>query len=347
MVSFQCGACGDVVKKPKAADHMGRCRSVVACVDCGQEFDRWSVAAHTQCMTEVERYGGESKKPGFVPGARQPSAGAGGGAKPKFQVIQPDPAALRGPPWNCALCKTHTTSREMLLLHVSGKKHQAKARAQARREAEAGGGAADAEAEGPAAGRTGADGAGSQEAREAEGGGEAREARERERKRRRDAEEESGSEEDEARRKEKAARHLERFKAKQERRAAEEAAKNERRVAQGKEPRVKPTTSKNFNKKRERDMSEAARSDPRNFPKWRKFLMEALRETPKGLRDDAYFDRVRVVSTAIGKMDAEGARAAFEAEVEGLLKRGKLYRKGSKLRLAAGKGERTPLKEEE
>ncbi|KAI9507494.1 hypothetical protein F5148DRAFT_1204797 [Russula earlei] len=57
MVSFQCDACTDVVKKPKLDRHYGQCRSSFTCIDCSATFPGpadWKV--HTSCITEAEKY---------------------------------------------------------------------------------------------------------------------------------------------------------------------------------------------------------------------------------------------------------------------------------------------------
>ncbi|KAH8119053.1 hypothetical protein DFH11DRAFT_417667 [Phellopilus nigrolimitatus] len=57
MVSFQCDACQDVVKKPKLDAHSYRCYASFTCVDCSTTFNsprEWK--GHTQCITEAEKY---------------------------------------------------------------------------------------------------------------------------------------------------------------------------------------------------------------------------------------------------------------------------------------------------
>ncbi|KAF9518661.1 hypothetical protein BS47DRAFT_223033 [Hydnum rufescens UP504] len=57
MVSFQCDACSDVVKKPKLEQHYGRCGAPVSCIDCSKTF--YSPAefkSHTSCISEAEKY---------------------------------------------------------------------------------------------------------------------------------------------------------------------------------------------------------------------------------------------------------------------------------------------------
>jgi len=57
MVSFQCDACGDTVKKPKLDQHYQRCYSSVTCIDCSKTFNspaEWK--GHTSCISEAEKY---------------------------------------------------------------------------------------------------------------------------------------------------------------------------------------------------------------------------------------------------------------------------------------------------
>ncbi|WFC98634.1 RNA-binding ATPase activator esf2 [Malassezia yamatoensis] len=55
MVSFNCDGCGDVVKKPKLAQHFKRCYSPITCLDCSVQFAS-PQDAHTSCITEDEKY---------------------------------------------------------------------------------------------------------------------------------------------------------------------------------------------------------------------------------------------------------------------------------------------------
>ncbi|KAH8995747.1 hypothetical protein EDB92DRAFT_1845913 [Lactarius akahatsu] len=57
MVSFQCDACTDVVKKPKLDRHYDQCRASFTCIDCSATFaapSQWK--GHTSCITEAEKY---------------------------------------------------------------------------------------------------------------------------------------------------------------------------------------------------------------------------------------------------------------------------------------------------
>lgn len=55
MVSFVCDGCGDVVKKPKLAQHYNRCYSPFTCLDCSVQFAT-PKDAHSSCITEEEKY---------------------------------------------------------------------------------------------------------------------------------------------------------------------------------------------------------------------------------------------------------------------------------------------------
>ena len=60
MVSFSCAVCGDVVKKPKVASHATQCRTQrFSCVDCMKDFDLTTIANHTSCVSEKEKYQGK------------------------------------------------------------------------------------------------------------------------------------------------------------------------------------------------------------------------------------------------------------------------------------------------
>ncbi|CAO1613131.1 unnamed protein product [Parajaminaea phylloscopi] len=58
MVSFNCDACNDVVKKPKLDQHHNsRCGASFTCLDCSQTFqrpDQWK--GHTSCVSEAQKY---------------------------------------------------------------------------------------------------------------------------------------------------------------------------------------------------------------------------------------------------------------------------------------------------
>ncbi|KAL7600273.1 UBP1-associated proteins 1C [Lactuca sativa] len=124
MVWFQCEDCGDNLKKPKLANHFRACSANrLSCIDCGQMFGQQSVQGHTQCITEMEKYGPKGQtKPTGTPG--KPNSAS----KPKPEV-DINVGLSERPPWFCSLCNTSATSKQTLLSHADGKKHRAKARA--------------------------------------------------------------------------------------------------------------------------------------------------------------------------------------------------------------------------
>ncbi|MCL7044307.1 hypothetical protein MKW94_023537 [Papaver nudicaule] len=120
MVWFQCEDCGENLKKPKLLNHFRCCSAYkLSCIDCGVTFSQESVQAHTQCISETEKYG---PKGGVKPGSNTPA-----NTKQKPDVDTNVGLSTR-PPWYCSLCKTSATSQQTLLLHADGKKHRAKAR---------------------------------------------------------------------------------------------------------------------------------------------------------------------------------------------------------------------------
>ncbi|XP_014219831.1 cell growth-regulating nucleolar protein [Copidosoma floridanum] len=63
MVCFTCNHCGDSLQKPKVAKHYQfACRSApfLTCVDCHKDFRGDEYVAHTKCISESERYGGNT-----------------------------------------------------------------------------------------------------------------------------------------------------------------------------------------------------------------------------------------------------------------------------------------------
>ncbi|KAI0675391.1 hypothetical protein C8Q78DRAFT_541367 [Trametes maxima] len=57
MVSFQCDACGDIVKKPKLDKHRMACHSSFTCIDCSTTFEGpTQYKGHTTCISEAEKY---------------------------------------------------------------------------------------------------------------------------------------------------------------------------------------------------------------------------------------------------------------------------------------------------
>ncbi|XP_071742404.1 uncharacterized protein [Rutidosis leptorrhynchoides] len=125
MVWFQCEDCGDNFKKPKLANHFRVCSAnKLSCIDCGQMFGQQTVQGHTQCITEMEKYGpkGQAKPSNGTPGKPNGSFKS----KPEVDV---NVGLSERPPWFCSLCNTSATSKQTLLSHADGKKHRAKARA--------------------------------------------------------------------------------------------------------------------------------------------------------------------------------------------------------------------------
>lgn len=124
MVWFQCEDCGENLKKPKLAGHFRSCSAYkLSCIDCGAVFSQDTVQAHTQCISEAEKYGPK--------GQNKPSNNSQGKPdkpKPNADVDTSVGLSIR-PPWFCSLCNTTTTSKQTLLGHADGKKHRAKAKA--------------------------------------------------------------------------------------------------------------------------------------------------------------------------------------------------------------------------
>merc|ERR1740121_2549000 len=59
MPVFECSKCNETVKKPKLEQHLWRCGSCsVTCIDCNKTFgwDDWQ--AHTNCISEAQKYQG-------------------------------------------------------------------------------------------------------------------------------------------------------------------------------------------------------------------------------------------------------------------------------------------------
>ncbi|PWO00833.1 hypothetical protein FA09DRAFT_285363, partial [Tilletiopsis washingtonensis] len=57
MVSFNCEACNDAVKKPKLEQHYARCWAPFTCLDCSVQFGssaEWK--GHTSCISEAQKY---------------------------------------------------------------------------------------------------------------------------------------------------------------------------------------------------------------------------------------------------------------------------------------------------
>lgn len=125
MVWFQCEDCGDNLKKPKLPGHFRMCSAnKLSCIDCGQVFGQQSVQGHTQCITEMEKYG--PKGQGKALTNTTPNSKSDSKMKPEVDI---NVGLSERAPWFCSLCNTSATSRQALLLHAEGKKHRGKARA--------------------------------------------------------------------------------------------------------------------------------------------------------------------------------------------------------------------------
>ncbi|KAF3785140.1 UBP1-associated proteins 1C [Nymphaea thermarum] len=125
MVWFQCEDCGENLKKPKLPGHFRICSaSKLSCIDCGTTFNQQTVQGHTQCVTEMEKYG--PKTQAKTPTSSQTKTNAEQKQDLDFDV---NAGLSSRPPWFCSLCNTQVTSKQTLLLHAEGKKHKAKARA--------------------------------------------------------------------------------------------------------------------------------------------------------------------------------------------------------------------------
>ncbi|KAL1808875.1 hypothetical protein ACET3Z_025865 [Daucus carota] len=125
MVWFQCEDCGDNLKKPKLLGHFRMCSAnKLSCIDCGQVFGQQSVQGHTQCITEMEKYGPKGQVKASTNTTPNPKSDSK--MKPEVDI---NVGLSERPPWFCRLCNTSATSRQTLLLHAEGKKHRAKARA--------------------------------------------------------------------------------------------------------------------------------------------------------------------------------------------------------------------------
>lgn len=125
MVWFQCEDCGENLKKPKLQNHFRICSAnKLSCLDCGFIFNRESVQAHTQCVSEAEKYGpkGEGKGVKNLGAKEKPNAS-------QNADVDLSAGLSTRPPWACSLCNVKTTSRETLSAHSEGKKHRSKARA--------------------------------------------------------------------------------------------------------------------------------------------------------------------------------------------------------------------------
>jgi hypothetical protein len=121
MVTFSCDLCADAVKKPKAIQHMMRCRATMTCVDCGKVFDSNSVNMHNSCVSEAEKYQGKLYAgPKHSEGGNAQGCGA--------PVASVDLSLVRGPPWVCKMCNVSCSGRDNLIAHHQSKKHVNKAK---------------------------------------------------------------------------------------------------------------------------------------------------------------------------------------------------------------------------
>ena len=120
MVTFSCDLCADAVKKPKAVQHMMRCRATMTCVDCGKVFDATSVNMHNSCVSEAEKYQGK-----LYAGPKHSEGSAQGSGAPTASV---DLSLIRGPPWACKMCNVSCSGRDNLIAHHQSKKHVNKAK---------------------------------------------------------------------------------------------------------------------------------------------------------------------------------------------------------------------------
>ncbi len=63
MVFFNCGSCGNGVKKNQIEKHLLSCyTNVFSCIDCGVDFKNKEYLNHTKCISEAKKYEGK----GFV-----------------------------------------------------------------------------------------------------------------------------------------------------------------------------------------------------------------------------------------------------------------------------------------
>ena len=61
MVTFSCDHCQQSVTKPKVDSHRARCHNCwyLTCIDCSKTLDVETYKAHTQCISEAEKYQGK------------------------------------------------------------------------------------------------------------------------------------------------------------------------------------------------------------------------------------------------------------------------------------------------
>ena len=121
MVTFSCDLCADAVKKPKASQHMMRCRATMTCVDCGKVFNATTVNSHNSCVSEAEKYQGK-----LYVGPKHSEGGDGKACSTSTAVV--DLSLIRGPPWMCKMCNVSCSGRDNLISHHQSKKHVNKAK---------------------------------------------------------------------------------------------------------------------------------------------------------------------------------------------------------------------------
>ncbi|WWD01379.1 hypothetical protein V866_008322 [Kwoniella sp. B9012] len=93
MVSFQCDACADTVKKPKLDQHRNRCHASFTCLDCSTTFrNPGEYKSHTTCVSEAEKYQGALYKGPKKNGQTQTSSQSQTPAAPS-PAPAPTPAA--------------------------------------------------------------------------------------------------------------------------------------------------------------------------------------------------------------------------------------------------------------
>lgn len=136
MVWFECGSCGDSIKKPKVPQHTYSCAAgSLTCIDCSRTFDQRSYKAHNTCVTESQKYAEGATKPGgFASKGFFDSSVANGASAITAAAVSPmeDRYLSTQAPWKCSICHVSCTSSETLLCHASGKKHIRRAQALAR-----------------------------------------------------------------------------------------------------------------------------------------------------------------------------------------------------------------------
>lgn len=137
MVWFECGSCGDSIKKPKVPQHTYSCAAgSLTCIDCSRTFDQRSYKAHNTCVTESQKYAEGATKPGgFASKGFFDTGAINGGSIPTVTAASSpteDKHLSTQAPWKCSICNVSCTSSETLLGHAGGKKHIRRAQAYAK-----------------------------------------------------------------------------------------------------------------------------------------------------------------------------------------------------------------------